>query len=467
MPSNIKNELATIDLGDERRDRRVKRLAATLAASPALSVSGACCGFNETKAAYRLVHNESSDPEKVLAAHRDASLERARECDSLLLIQDTTELDYTKYSSMDGTGPISSPERRGFFLHSYLLIAEEEGVPLGICGTQMWSRDDQEHGKNVIRKLLPIEQKESMRWLDGYTQACEISQALSKPVAMVADRECDIYEIFAQYDALAQKQQPRADFIVRASHDRALDNGSMLFETVFTAPVIGQYEIEVSEKIQNKKTSTGSRQKTLRKARLSMMEVRTTRVTLRPPYRPDKQLSTVELTVICAKEKNPPPDQPPVQWIVLTNLNVKKFSQAQRILKAYAARWLVEEYHRTLKSGCKVESLRFGDVDAVQLLLSLYIVIAWRILYLRDLSRCAPTLPGSDFFAAPEWKSACLMKKRSPTRAPTLEEMIHIVGEFGGFRRTKTSPFPGPECLWRGLVKLQHYTEALSSVGVV
>src|SRR6266567_8935320 len=193
---NIRNEFATLLLGDQRRTERALHLAARLAESPGSSVHSACHGWNEAMAAYRLLHSEQVDMQKFLAAHRQATLVRASKCEGdLLLVQDTTELDYTTHKSLEGSGPMADKSRRGFFLHNRLLIGEGEALVLGVVSAHVWARDDAEQGKGKQRQPLPIECKESIRWIDGFHDACAISAQLpNRKIIMIADRECDIYE---------------------------------------------------------------------------------------------------------------------------------------------------------------------------------------------------------------------------------------------------------------------------------
>lgn len=462
MACNIQQELSGIDLGDERRDRRIARLGARLAAAPALSISGACDGSAETMAGYRLARSAAVTAQKVLAPHREATLERARACgEDLLLVQDTTELDYSTHKSLQGVGPLSSLKRRGFFLHNHLLLAEDSGVSLGLCGAQMFTRSDVEHGKAKRSHQRPIEEKESMRWMHGYAEACAVARALpNQRVVMLADREADIYELFAEHHRLASAQLGQAELIIRAKYDRVL-GGTTLFAAAQAAPLLGSYDLAVSPKLQMKKTPVGPRPRQRAERKQACMEVRVTRVKLAAPYRPPgRQLPDVELTLLSAREKDPPDGEAPICWLLLTTLPVENFTAALRILRAYGLRWLVEEFHRILKTGCRVEALSFVEAGSIQALLALYLLVAWRILYLRDFARAAPDQPASDFFTEAEWKSACIMRKRTLERAPPLGELMLIVAGFGGYsKRSKNDPPPGPERLWRGLIKLQHYAE--------
>ena len=189
LACNITKEFASLTLGDSRRIDRLKVLCARLAESPGSAVHAACWDWAEAMGAYRLLNS----------GH--CTLTRAREAQGdILLLQDTTELDYTTHKSLSGSGPLAATSRRGFFSHNRLLVTEADGVVLGIEGAQIWARNDVEHGKAQSRKQLPIEEKESMRWLDGYRKACELAAQLpGQAVINVADRESDIYEIYLEH----------------------------------------------------------------------------------------------------------------------------------------------------------------------------------------------------------------------------------------------------------------------------
>jgi hypothetical protein len=340
MACNIQRELSGIDLGDERRDRRIARLAARLAASPALSISGACEGWAETMAGYRLARSAVVSAQKVLGPHRAATVERARASgEDLLLVQDTTELDYSTHKSLRGVGPLSSRKRRGFFLHNHLLIAEDSGVSLGLCGAQILTRSDAEHGKAKRSHQRPIEEKESMRWMHGYAEACAVARTLpGQRVVMLADREADIYELFAEHHRLANAQSGQAELIIRAKYDRVLGD-TTLFAAAEAAPLLGTYELAVIAQLQMKKTPVGPRPRQRAERKQACMEVRVTRVKLSAPKRPlGRKLPEVELTLISAREKDPPKGETPICWLLFTTLPVENFAAARRILRAYGLR---------------------------------------------------------------------------------------------------------------------------------
>jgi len=461
---NIQNEFESIALGDRRRDERLLKLAARLAESPRSSVRAACQGWGETVAGYRLLHSEHLDMQKLLGAHRQALMQRGNQCGGdLLLLQDTTELDYSTHKALRGSGPISDQSRRGFFLHNRLLVAEDGALVLGVYSAQTWARLDAEHGKAARCKSLPIEEKESMRWLEGYDDACALAAQLpERKVIMVADRECDIYELYVRW-----QERPQADFIVRASRDRALLEEGHLFEKLHAAPLLGGFDLEVKRKDQMVKIK-GSRHRRVRESRLARMEVRAMPVHPRPPHRKGIKLPEVELCAVLVAEKNPPEGQEPVEWLLLSTLPARDFAEAMRIVRAYTRRWLVEEFHRVLKSGCRIEALTLRESGALLAAVALYMVVAWRILYLRDLSRGCAELPGTQFFTQAETRAACVILRRgAKSDPPALGELTIMVAKIGGYAARKSDPPPGAECLWRGLEKLRCYVEMGQALGAL
>lgn len=460
MAANILNEIAGIDLGDERRNRRIGKLAARMAASPLESLRAACKGWAEAIAGFRLLHNIAVTWEKILCAHEQATMERAKACERLLFIQDTTELDYSSHKALSGVGRLDAQKRQGFYAHNRLLVDEDTGVALGLCGSHVWTRE--EETKEQEHKQVPFEEKESYRWFQGYQRACEVAKKHpTAEVVTVGDRESDIYEIYAEWQRRSQCGEKRAEVLVRAGRDRALLGSTIhLFQKMRSGQELGTYQVEFSSKAQVRKIK-GSSCLTHRLGRKANLQLRSTKVRLKPTQRKHgEKLPVVELWAVCVLEIDPPEGHEPIEWFLLTSLPAKTFSQAQRIMRAYANRWLIEELHRILKSGCRVERVNLRESAALLPAVALYLVVAWRILYLRDFRRAQPDLCCSVFFTSAEWQAACLISGRPTDMGPpTLALMVDIVGKMGGHMGRKKDPSPGPESLWRGMEKLRCYVE--------
>lgn len=478
-PARISREFEGADLGDPRRSRRLVRVAERLAAAPERHVCGACGGWDETVAAYRLLAAPQVTPEKIFAPHRAALVERAASECALAVIQDTTELDFTRMKHMEGNGPLNEEKRRGLLLHSSYVVSEE-GLPLGVWDAQFMARSDAEFRGAARRKHLPMEQKESYRWVEGYRRAQALAQELPHcEVFSLSDREGDIYEVFEAWAEAAAGGGPCAQWIIRANQDRALDNAGAaapdkpaagkhppaklapdkLFAALEAAPLLGEVSFEMPAKTWMKKVK-GNRVQTSRSARTVHQEVRAMPVRLRAPYRKGKKLPALTIWAVLAKEVDPPEGEEPVCWILLTSCKVTTFAAAKRIIAFYVRRWDIEVFHRTLKTGCRVEQLQLKGSQAVRNALAIYIITAWRILYLTHLARVSPQRPCSEVFAPEEWPAACAVAGRgkpAPRDPPTLGEFMSIVARLGGHLGRKSDGPPGAQTIWQGLARVRDF----------
>src|SRR6267154_3890256 len=334
----IADELATLDLGDVRLDRRCHAVLEQLYSKPTLSIPGACHGLAETTAAYRFFDNDRVDDYELLCPHRDATLQRMRSERVVLQVQDTTELDYSRpHEVVAGAGPLTYHTQSGFH-HRPLLAFTPQRLCLGVVDAEIWGRDPAEFGKRRHKASKPIEDKESYRWLQGYRRACAVAQELpTTQLISVADAESDVYECFLA--ARAEAGQRKADWIIRASQDRLLvQDGAAdadlrkLRQALAAAPVLGQVVIEVSKKLG-------------RRARTATLTVQSVTVRLQPPERrtkPRQRLDETTLNAVLVREVEPPPREEAIEWLLLTNLAVDTFAEATTVIEYYACRWQIE-----------------------------------------------------------------------------------------------------------------------------
>jgi hypothetical protein len=437
--------------------------------SPKASISAACKGYVEVIAASRFFRNAKLRQSQILAPHREATLLRVNqhEGQQVLYIQDTTELDFTSRKKLEGSGPLSNVERRGFFAHNELVVSQG-GLPLGLWHTSIWARDDQEHGKAEERKQRPIEEKESFRWLESYRRACELAEAAPKTqVVACSDRESDIYEIFGEREKLLKEGKPAAHWLIRAKHDRCLEQsesslGSKLkiSDQLKQSPVIGQIRFSIPAKEQNKKIKGGSRKKTIRSKRGVVQDIRAIEVTLEPPYRAGHKLDPVKIFVIQAVEVNPPAGEEPINWTLLTSLECRTEEQVRHVFELYLRRWQIEVFHRVLKTGCRVESLQLESAQSIKLAVLLYMIVAWRVLYVMYLGRECPDLDCSVVFETAEWHATWVILKKShpPEKPPSLNDMVRMIASFGGFLGRKSDGHPGAESVWRGMSRVLDFS---------
>ena len=344
QPSNLlvgalEAELAGIDLGDARLNRRAQRVLGQLGAKPSASIPTACGGWAETRAAYRLLDQDSVTAARVLAPHAACTQERLREHARVLCIQDTSEIDYTaKKGRVSDLGPLNYETRWGLYLHPTLAITPDR-IPLGVLDMHCWAREPGSLGQDKAANR-PLEEKESVRWVDGFAHVNALAETLSETrLTYIADREGDLYDLFVE----APCPEQGADWLVRGQyHARRLTDGRTLGEALASAPVLT--------------TITFTRPRGRGKpARPVEQQLKAVRVTLKAPHRPDRRLSDVSVTALLATEVDPPADDDPVEWLLLTNLPVDTPEQAREKIAWYLCRWAIEVFFKILKSGCKIE----------------------------------------------------------------------------------------------------------------
>jgi hypothetical protein len=459
-------EVAEADFGDKRLDDRLMVLLSDLGSRPNLSIPAAGGGRAELKAAYRFFDNDKVTFENVMEPHIARTKERMAEHAVVLLVQDTTEHDLTRpEQEVEGAGELDGA-RRGFLLHEMQAFTPE-GTPLGTVWAEVVNRTEGVSHASVAdkqqqRKHTPIEEKESMRWLTGLRQARQVAQELPAiQCVCVADSESDIYEVFAEPRGVVP-----VHWLIRACQDRATsESGTHLRDQVLTTPVL--YEVELLIRGRSAKTAVEDRaRRQNRESRQAKVEVRAGRVTLRPPPRPDRKLPAVTVNVVLVREPNPPPGEPPVEWILVTTLPIDTLEQVRMIVAYYCVRWCIEILFRTLKSGCRIERRRFEHLDRMLPCVGLYLIVAWRTLFVCRMGRSCPEVDCEAIFEPSEWKAVWVTVKREkpPKKIPRLAELVHLIASLGGYVERPHSE-PGTQTLWIGLQRMYDLAWAWDTFG--
>lgn len=441
-------EFAGAILPDERLSKRLLLMARDFYARPTANIAQACGSRAKTKAVYRFCAHPDVSMEAILRSHYESSLSRAAQHPLVLAIQDTTALNYTTHSACEELGPIGSfgaQATLGLFVHSTLLLSPE-GTPLGLLDAQCWARDPQQQGQSKQRERLPIEHKESRKWLVGYEATAQAQQRLpSTRLVCVADREADIFELFVR----ARQGDEQPALLVRATRPRKIeinaDTGEVasLWEHMRGLPSLGTLPLTVPKR--------GSRPR-----RETTLALRFAEVALRPPGG-SRHKSAVRLWAIVATEASKPAQGEAVEWLLLTTLPVRSLEQAAEKLDWYARRWQIEVYHRTLKSGCRIENRQLASAHSLKTCIAVDLVVAWRIFHLAKLGREIPDVPCTVYFEEAEWKALLCFLSQTPTppsTPPSLREAIHMVAGLGGFLGRKSDGEPGTQTLWLGLQRL-------------
>jgi len=454
MKNWIIEELETLDMSDKRLDRRFSLVLERLSERPTASIPAACKGWTETIGAYRFFQNDSVTAERILKPHRDATINRIKEHNVVLMIQDTTELDYTGKNDIEGLGSLTYENRKGLLLHATIAITPER-VCLGVIDGQFLREETSAKPMPLEHyQQRPIEDKESYRWVEGYRRCAEVAaQVPDTMVVMSSDREGDIYEVFEEKGTCSHG----AEWIIRSSQNRRVDGEVdksrrgiiKLWESVEKTPELGRVEFTLPKSHE-------------RKDKQVVASLKAKRLRLYPPNRKGRKLSVVEISVVKLSEINPPKGEEPIEWIILTSLPVNTLEEALTIIQWYVCRWQIEIYFRILKSGCKVQELQLEGADRIKPAVALYMIIAWRIFYYLMLGREYPNFPCTLVFEEEEWKSVYVIikGKEPPQEAPQLGEMIDMIASLGGYLGRKHDGPPGPKTLWLGFQRMTDFALA-------
>lgn len=430
-------ELRSSRLRDPRLGLREIIMVEDFAEHPEASCPEAL-GRAGAKAAYRFWNNDRVHADEVLAPHAEQTVRRSMQYPVVLIAQDTSEINLTDHPATRGMGYLGSPHCRGLLLHSLLAISPT-GVPLGVVRQFTWTRPLSQLGKRHRRRKTAVKEKESQRWLDGLTATTE--QFSEHPHAvLMGDRESDFFDLFAT------PRPKNVDLLVRVcrEHRRVEHPTRYLDNALKSEPVRGHVQIEIPARAN-------------RQARKATMAVRWLSLDVQAPCHGPKRPS-VRLNFILIEEINPPPGEKPVRWLLATTLPVETLEDALRCVQWYAYRWTIERFHFVLKSGCKVEERQMETVEAMERAISIFSIVAWRLLWLTLQARETPDSPCTVILEEFEWKALCATvsvgARRLPAAPPTLKEAVRMIARLGGFLGRKCDREPGPQTLWRGLRRL-------------
>jgi hypothetical protein len=436
----VENEFEFVRLPNLSRKKRLLSLTRSFYGQPTESIPGACGGLEaraEVKGAYRFFGDKRIQMEALLESHYKKTVQRAEEYPVVLAVQDSSSLNYKTHPATKGLGCLSTKKGdQGIMLHDTLAFTPD-GLPLGLLDVQVWSRDPKEHGKVKDRKNKCIEEKESYKWLKSFGAVEKLTEQTRGTLwVSVGDREADIYELFE----LAKRS--RTHLLIRSIQNRITKEELNLWDLLEKEPSLGEMVVQVPKSDK-------------RKAREAILEIRSKRVDIVKPKSRESG-GDVELWALLVSERNAPSGEEPLCWKLLTTLEVANFEQAREKVEWYTARWGVEVYHRTLKSGCKVEDRQLGDVEKIKRCLAIDLVVAWRIYYLTMQGRKTPDVSCEAFLEEAEWKTLAYYKNNRPdieVKPPTLWEAILLIAALGGFTGGK-GKMPGAQVIWRGLKRL-------------
>jgi hypothetical protein len=399
----VEEEMAGIELGDERLHRRIRDMLEGRWARPGHSFYRSFGSAAAGKGAYHLVESPRAqiNLQSLLAPHEQQTARRMAAETVVLLAQDTTALSYNQLHQTQGLGSIGEKNSRGLFLHS-LQAFRLDGIPLGTAWAEVWARPAQ--SDTVHRNEQSIDEKESGRWVRALQEAAERGRQMpGTDLVVCGDRESDLYELYDQTQALPKN----VHVLVRGQHDRYLQDGTRLLAQLAAAPLGGTMKVEVPRRAG-------------RAARVATLEVRWMEVEITPPaVSLKKSWPTLKLYAVLAKEVGVSGGVEPMEWVLLSTWPVKTLKMARRLVRWYALRWGIECWHKVLKVVCGVERRQMKSAQALERALALDMIVASRVLLLSRLGKEHPQLPAELVYTASELEVLEVVKKKMQvTRLP-------------------------------------------------
>ena len=453
MASWVDEELAGCKFADVRLDKRFRTLVKRLSEGVGETIPMACQDWANTKAAYRFLSNPRVGEGDILAGHFQSTRDRFHSTNGMVLVlHDTTEFSFRRENPepigkigivggrRDRTGQAEFSTTCGILMHSSLVVTPE-GLPLGISAIKFWARRDFK-GTNALKKKInstrvPIEEKESVRWLDNIKQTAAL---LANPERCIhiGDRESDIYELFCT--ALDAKTH----FLVRTCVDRLAGDGQHTISEEMNAVDLKALHLIT---VRDKKGQPAE----------AVLELRYRRIRVLPPIGKQNRYPELRLTIIYAQERETPKQRDRIDWKLITDLPVSSPLEAIEKLEWYASRWKIETFHKILKSGCKAEESKLRTADRLVNLIAVFCILSWRIFWMTMLNRSTSAAPASIAFTDTECQLLDHVipdtaKIRSPKKS--LSSYIIKVARLGGYLARASDPPPGNIVMWRGLSRL-------------
>lgn len=444
MPSNFSLPLwaarvaAATPLPDGRLNTRLERLLTQLASKPLDAFPQAAANWHQAKATYRFLSNDRFAHDDLLTGWRTTTASALSGQRMIYVAHDTTTFSYSSLKQTSGLGYINQiPACRGILCHSALAL-QGNGVVLGLLHQQYWARSEERLPDPRSRMGQDRESAKWQRGLDATEHALASLPPPTRPrLIHLMDREGDIHEVFVKVLSLGHGA------IIRRYRNRAVAEWPLQADQVIRqAPVVARLKLKLP-------AGHG------RKARTAVVELRSKKMTLTPQCHSERHRQPLRLRMVQVREINAPADiEEPIDWLLWTTEPAQTKPQILAIVKAYALRWRIEDFHLVWKQGCRVEQLQLEKRQRLEKALVLYAGVAVRILHLRDLARREPTAPCTEVLTEDEWQALYAhLHGETPTAktlVPTVEQATKWIGRLGGHLGRKRDGMPGVRTLWRG-----------------
>jgi len=464
-PAWAEKHFGEVDLGDPRRNQRTVTIATAMAIDPAKSIPQIFINRSDVKAAYTFFRHSEATPDNLQEAHHEVVVEQMHKPGRYLLLEDTTEMIWSGHRPIPGLGQVGGGASglQGFHLHSVLAVrwqceaTETERWPgrpavevLGLPVQHYHLRKRRPKGEAAHdSKATKLRARES-QWWEQAGQAIGPAPADEQiEWSRICDRGADIYEQLVSCKELDHR------FVIRAAQDRCLTNEEgrkktgKLFETARAQAALGEFELEL-------------RARPGQDARIAKLQISSAEVWMRAPERPGRgcgYLPPVHCNVVRVWEAAPPRGTKALEWILLTDWAVNIFAEALEVALAYSTRWLIEEFHKALKTGTKAEELQLETAEALFASIAIKSVVALRLLDLRERVRLEPEAPAKQ--SGLSELELAVLRERLNRPIKTVREVALAIGRSGGHMNRKGDGLPGWQTLFRGMAKLNDLIEGV------
>ena len=434
------------NFGDKRLTERALYIQDHLRVKYGQPLSKVFNNASDLKRTYEFLANSKTSFQLVVEPSHYQTANYVKNLPIILSVGDTSFLDYKKIKlKREEYGPIGNGGN-GLILHTSLAVDPDCGQPLGILWEKVWKREKVEKGKKKNSRPRPFEEKESYKWVEAIKNVPEVLQKVnpiqSPKVIHVFDREGDISEVFEEVQDL-----DNCGIVVRATHNRSLkDDRDYLWDYLKKQPI--QFTKEIPLPATEK-----------RKERTALLEIRFARVNLRSPQRL-KETDGFNVYAVYATEINIPEGEEPISWMLLTTEIVESIESAKMVLRWYSYRWLIEEYHKILKSGCQAESYRLKG-NSMEVLLGFLTKISADLLRMTYLHRTQPESPSEQILTPVQIKvlKAKSSSSKKPISVETIKGAIEAIARLGGYLEHRRKTPIGITVLWRGWLELMSLCE--------
>lgn len=430
MRVDLHEEAGHLYLGDKRRNNRFISIVEHKVNQPFESIPQLGESWSDIKMTYAFYDNDKIPESQIADCIEKATIERCLRSKVVLNVMDTTSVNFS--SSAEGLGYLDHGQGEGLMVHTSFAL-NEQGCPLGLLHQKIWARDKSQMGKKKFRATRDISEKESYRWVESMQEAEKMLSGVAL-VVHIADRESDIYELFAT------PRRQGSELLIRAVHDRKTLLGNSMWKEIESQPVLSSFEVEIPKV-------------TTEEVKKVKMNLKAGMVLLSPPNNKTHLPSLIVHGIVVQSTNT----NSPLEWRLISTMPVQTAQQGMQCVNWYSFRWRIERLHYILKSGCRLEDLQLRHIKALRKAILVYSLCAFKIMQMLYLSRIHPNQSCINYFEQFEWELLCCLNNKSPVpchNPPTLQQCVIWIAKMGGYLARNADGPPGVKNLWRGLQKL-------------